>query len=151
MIKQLKMRKVLVTGGAGFIGSHIVDKLVRLGSEVIVLDNLTTGKIENLEHNLGKIEFVKGDITDEACLVKVLKGVELISHQAALRSVPKSVQMPGEYHRVNVSGTLNLFLKAKQAGVKRIAFASSSSLYGDRTDFPERESDLAKPVSPYAA
>ncbi len=151
MIERLRGKKILVTGGAGFIGSHIVDKLVECGAEVVVLDNLVAGKLENLEHNLGKIEFVKGDITDEACLAKVLKGVEMVSHQAALRSVPKSVQIPQEYHRVNVSGTLDLFLKAKEAGVRRITFASSSSIYGERSNFPERETDLAKPVSPYAA
>ncbi|MBU1112684.1 MAG: SDR family oxidoreductase [Candidatus Omnitrophica bacterium] len=151
MLEDLKGKKVLVTGGAGFIGSHIVDRLVELDAKVIVLDSLITGKLENLEQNLKKIEFVKGDITDEACLAKVLKGVELISHQAALRSVPKSVEMPGEYNRVNVGGTLSLFLKAKAAGVKRIVCASSSSVYGERDDFPEKENDIVKPISPYAA
>ncbi len=151
MSDKIKGKKVLVTGGAGFIGSHVVDRLIAEGTEVVVVDNLITGKIENLEPNLGKIKFIKGDFTNQAILEKALEGVDLISHQAALRSVPKSVEMPLEYNRVNVNGTLNLFSKAKTAGVKRVVFASSSSVYGETDSFPEKENDLTRPISPYAA
>ncbi|MFA5101476.1 MAG: SDR family oxidoreductase [Candidatus Omnitrophota bacterium] len=144
-------KKVLVTGGAGFIGSHIVARLVAEDARVVVLDNLKSGKLENLSGVMQKIQFIKKDIRDEAALEEALSGVEYVSHQAALRSVPKSVEAPFDYHDVNVTGTLRLFLKAREAGVKRIACASSSSVYGERTDFPEKESDLPKPVSPYAA
>ena len=146
----LRGRKVLVTGGCGFIGSHIVDKLVNSGAKVVVLDDLSSGKIENIAHNLDKIEFVQADIRDSRVLDKVLRGVDFISHQAALRSVPKSVKMPWDYHEVNVSASLKLFIKAKDLGVKRVVFASSSSVYGEREDFPEKETDLPRPVSPYA-
>jgi nucleoside-diphosphate-sugar epimerase len=151
MSSKLKGRKVLVTGGAGFIGSHIVDKLVNLEAKVVVLDNLCAGNIDNLKHNLDKIKFIEKDLTDDSALEEALEGVELISHQAALRSVPKSVDNPLDYHKVNVTGSLKLFLKAQEKGVRRIVFASSSSVYGERTDFPEKETDLPCPISPYAA
>lgn len=147
----LKGKKVLVTGGAGFIGSHIVDGLIALGANVVVLDNLVTGDLANISHNFDKIKFIKKDIRDDEALEEALEGVEYVSHQAALRSVPKSVEIPFDYHDVNVTGTLKLFLKARDKGIKRIAFASSSSVYGDRTDFPEIETDLPQPISPYAA
>jgi len=149
----LGKKRVLVTGGCGFIGSHIVDRLVGLGAEVIVLDNLLTGKVENIQHHLdaNKVKFIQKDLTDQSALDEALEGVEFISHQAALRSVPKSVERPLDYHNVNVTGTLNLFLKAKEKGIKRIGFASSSSVYGERFDFPEKETDVTKPISPYAA
>ncbi|MDD4955586.1 MAG: SDR family oxidoreductase [Candidatus Omnitrophica bacterium] len=148
---EFKGRKVLVTGGAGFIGSHIVDRLVKEGASVTVLDNLCSGKIENIAQNKDKIKFIQKDLRDDSALNEALSGIELVSHQAALRSVPKSMERPLEYHDVNVTGTLKLFLKAKEKGVKRIAMASSSSVYGERFDFPEKESDCAKPISPYAA
>lgn len=151
MNNSLKGKKILVTGGAGFIGSHIVDKLVELGSDVIVLDDLSTGNLDNIKHCRDKLEFIKGDIRDQTLVDKLLNGVEFISHQAALRSVPKSVGRPFDYHDVNVTGTLNLYLKAKQKGVQRIVYASSSSAYGERFDFPEKETDSPKPLSPYAA
>ncbi|OQX53993.1 MAG: hypothetical protein B5M48_01845 [Candidatus Omnitrophica bacterium 4484_213] len=151
MDNSLKGKRVLVTGGCGFIGSHIVDKLVELGSNVIILDDLSTGNLDNIKHHRNKVEFVKGNIRDQALLDKILNGVELISHQAALRSVPKSVGRPFDYHDVNVTGTLNLYLKAKEKGIKRIVYASSSSVYGERFDFPEKETDSPKPLSPYAA
>lgn len=151
MSNMLKGKRVLVTGGAGFIGSHIVDGLIKIGAEVVVLDNLVSGKLENISHNFDKIRFIKKDLTDDQALDEALEGVEFISHQAALRSVPKSVEFPFDYHQVNVTGTLKLFLKSRDKGVKRIAFASSSSVYGERSDFPERETDSAKPISPYAA
>jgi len=148
---ELKGKRILVTGGAGFIGSHIVDRLLTLGAKVTVLDNLSTGTIENIRHNLNNIKFIEKDLTDSQALEEAMEKIELISHQAALRSVPKSVEMPLEYHRVNVTGTLKLFLMAKQRKIERIVFASSSSVYGDRIDFPEKETDSPKPVSPYAA
>jgi len=110
----LKEKKVLVTGGAGFIGSHIVDRLVDLGADVVVLDDLSSGKLENLSQSQEKIKFIKGDIRDEKDLEAALDGVDAVSHQAAWRSVPKSVDKPWEYNEVNVGGTLKLFLKAKE-------------------------------------
>lgn len=150
-MSELRNKKILVTGGAGFIGSHIVDRLVNEGACVIVFDNLSSGKIENIAQHKGKIKFIQKDLRDDSALEEALEGVELISHQAALRSVPKSMERPLEYHEVNVTATLKLFLKAKEKGIKRIAFASSSSVYGERFDFPEKESDCPKPISPYAA
>lgn len=147
----LKGKKILVTGGCGFIGSHIVDRLLKEEANVVVLDNLETGKIENISHNLKKIKFIQKDFMDENALEEAFDGVEYISHQAALRSVPKSVENPYAYHHVNVTGTLKLFLKAKEKKIKRIVVASSSSVYGERTTFPERETDVPCPISPYAA
>jgi len=151
MIEQLKDKKVMVTGGAGFIGSHIVDALVGIGSKVIVVDNLLTGKVENIEHNLDKIEFIEKSFESDDILNQTLGDCDYVCHQAALRSVPKSVEAPLDYHQVNVSGTLKLFLSARNTNIKKIVFASSSSVYGDRMDFPEKEKDLPKPISPYAA
>ncbi|MCD6229028.1 MAG: SDR family oxidoreductase [Candidatus Omnitrophica bacterium] len=150
-MEELKNKRVLVTGGCGFIGSHIVDKLLQVGAEVIVLDNLITGSEENLKQCIDKIEFIKGDIRDQDLLDKILPNVEYISHQAALRSVPKSVDNPFEYHDVNVTGTLKLYLKAKEEGIKRIVYASSSSVYGEKIKFPEKEDEPPRPISPYAA
>jgi len=151
MPEKLKNKKVLVTGGAGFIGSHIVDRLVCLGADVVVLDDLSSGKLENLSQSQEKVKFIRGDIRDEKALVAALEGVDAVSHQAAWRSVPKSVDKPWEYNEVNVNGTLKLFLKAKEKGVRKIVCASSSSVYGERDNFPEKEDEIAKPISPYAA
>lgn len=151
MESKLKGKKVLVTGGAGFIGSHIVDGLVDLGANVVVLDNLFRGNLKNLIKSQGKIKFIKGDITNEEDLDLALDGVDCISHQAALISVPESMSKPLEYNNVNVTGALKLFLKAKNVGIKRIVCASSSSVYGERDNFPEKECDETKPISPYAA
>ncbi|MDP2924249.1 MAG: SDR family oxidoreductase [Candidatus Omnitrophota bacterium] len=150
-MNSLKNKRILVTGGCGFIGSHIVDRLVNEGAQVSVLDDLSSGKTENIKQHLEKIRFIQKDLRDEKALDDALEGIEFVSHQAALRSVPKSVTRPMEYHDVNVAGTLKLFLKAKEKGVKRISFASSSSIYGERFDFPEKEIDPPKPISPYAA
>jgi UDP-glucose 4-epimerase len=150
-MNSLKGKKILVTGGCGFIGSHIVDRCVKEGAEVTILDNLVSGKITNIQPHLNKVRFIQKDLRDEKALGDALSGVEFISHQAALRSVPKSVANPVEYHDVNINGTFRLFLKAKEKGIKRIAFASSSSVYGERFDFPEKESDQPMPISPYAA
>ena len=144
------MKRYLITGGAGFIGSNIVERLVKDGKEVVVLDNLCEGKIENLSSVMDKITFIKGDIRKEKDLDKALKGIDFILHQAALRSVPKSMERPLEYNDVNVNGTLKLLMKAKEHKVKRLVYASSSSVYGERDKFPERENDSANPISPYA-
>jgi len=143
------MAKYLVTGGAGFIGSNIVEELVRRKAKVRVLDSFITGKMENLKPFLGKIELVKGDIRDKKALKRALKGIDYVIHQAALRSVPKSVDDPFTTNDINVFGTLNLLMEAKKAGVKRVVYASSSSAYGDVRKFPQKETDLAVPISPY--
>jgi len=145
------MSKYLVTGGAGFIGSNISGQLVNKGEEVVVLDNLCEGKLENLSSIMDKITFIKGDIRNDGDLDNALKGVDYVLHQAALRSVPKSMTMPLEYNDVNVTGTLKLLIKAKENGIKRLVFASSSSIYGETTHFPQKESDATNPISPYAA
>jgi len=151
MFYDLKDKRILVTGGAGFIGSHIVDRLFALGARLTVVDNLITGKKENIQHLIDKITFIEESFYADKVLNEALEGIDFVSHQAALRSVPKSVEIPFDYHEVNVTGTLKLFLKAKEKKVKRIVFASSSSVYGERTDFPEQETDLTQPLSPYAA
>lgn len=142
--------KFLVTGGAGFIGSHIVDALVKNGDKVIVLDDFSSGRRENLESILDKIEFVEGDIRDKAVVSKVMQGVDYVLHQAALRSVPKSLTNPELYNDVNINGTLNILDAAKGAKVKRVVFASSSSIYGETAKLPEKEDFLPLLISPYA-
>lgn len=145
------MATYLVTGGAGFIGSHIAGRLVKEGNVVKVLDNFCTGKRENLAGFLDKVELIEGDIRDVNLLPGVMKGVDYVLHQAALRSVPKSVEDPASYNEVNVTGTLNVLLAARQARVKRVVFASSSSVYGETDEFPEKENQELKVISPYAA
>ena len=145
------MAKFLVTGGAGFIGSNITDSLVKRGEEVVVLDNLSEGRIGNLDNVINNIKFIEGDIRNESDLEKAMEGVDFILHQAALRSVPKSMTRPLEYNDVNVTGTLKLLIKAKEKKIKRVVFASSSSVYGERDKFPEREEDNVDPISPYAS
>jgi len=146
----MKKSRFLITGGAGFIGSNIAERLVQMGEKAVVLDDLSGGRIENLESIKNNIDFIKGDIRNDKDLDNALKGVDFVLHQAALRSVPKSMERPLEYNDVNVNGTLRVLLKAKEYGVKRVVFASSSSVYGDRDTFPEREEDEANPISPYA-
>ena len=140
----------LVTGGAGFIGSNIVEELLRRGERVRVLDNFSTGKRENLKPFLKQIELVRGDIRKPADVAKAVRGVTYVLHQAALRSVPKSVDSPAESNDNNVNGTLALLIAAKKAGVKRVVYASSSSVYGDCNVFPQDETMATCPVSPYA-
>lgn len=144
-------KAVLVTGGAGFIGSHLVEALVRRGERVRVLDNLSEGRLSNLASVRPKIQFIRGDIRSEPVLRRVLRGAGVVYHQAALRSVPKSVGKPFLYHEVNTTGTLLLFQLAQEAGVKRVIYASSSSVYGDEVPIPQRESARPAPQSPYAA
>lgn len=143
------MAKYLVTGGAGFIGSNIVEELVRRRQKVVVLDSFITGKMDNLKPFLGKIKLVRGDIRKRSDLDKSLKGVDYVIHQAALRSVPKSVDDPFTTNDINVTGTLNLLVAARDHKVKRVVYASSSSAYGDAKRFPQSETDTPSPISPY--
>ena len=141
--------KYLVTGGAGFIGSHITEKLVQRGDDVIVIDDLNTGKEENLESIIEKINFVKGSILDIELLDKLTKDVDGVFHQAALASVQDSFSKPDEYHNVNVNGTENILKLAKKNNFK-VVYASSSSVYGNPTRIPIKESDEKNPINPYA-
>ncbi len=143
--------KILVTGGAGFIGSHIVTGLVERGDAVRVLDNLDTGSRENLAHLGGKVEFIEGDVTDPQRVAKAVEGVEIIFHQAALASVPRSVAAPLDTNAVCVTGTLNVLQAARQAGVRRVVYAGSSSAYGNDPTPSKSERIVPAPVSPYAA
>lgn len=142
---------VLVTGGAGFIGSHIVDALVESGARVRVVDNLSTGYLRNLETVSGKIDFLGGDLADEAIARKAVEDVELVFHEAALPSVPRSVANPRETHLASVEATFNLLLAAKEKRVRRVVYAASSSAYGDQPTLPKIESMRPEPLSPYAA
>ena len=140
----------LVTGGAGFIGSNIVEELVRRKYRVRVFDNFSTGKAENLEPFKGRFELVKGDLREPKDLAKAMKGVTYVLHQAAFRSVPKSVDNPRAANDNNATGTLNALMAAKAAGVKRFVYAATSSAYGECNIFPQKESLPTAPVSPYA-
>lgn len=144
-------RLYLVTGGAGFIGSHICTALVERGERVRVLDNLITGKRANLAHLADRIEFIEASITDEAATRQAAEGVSVIFHQAAIPSVPRSVKEPRLNHDANVNGTFNVLLAARDAGVKRVVYAASSSAYGETEELPKRETMLPSPLSPYAA
>jgi UDP-glucose 4-epimerase len=145
------MRKVLVTGGAGFIGSHIVDALVRRGDQVRVLDNLSTGNLANLAEVRDRIEFIEADLNDADKVARAVKGVDCIFHEAALASVPRSVERPLETNAACVTGTLVLLDAARKAGVRRLVYAASSSAYGNQPAASKRETDLPMPISPYGA
>jgi UDP-glucose 4-epimerase len=142
--------KILVTGGAGFIGSNIVEKLLTLGYNVRVLDNFSTGKRENLQPYLNDIELVEGDLRSYHVVLTSVKNCEIIFHQGALPSVPRSINDPITSNEVNVIGTLNILEAAKGSNVKRIVFASSSSVYGDNPQLPKHEDMIPNPLSPYA-
>ena len=144
------MKRFLVTGGAGFIGSHIVEALVKQGQYVRVLDNFSSGKMHNLKGLEKKIDLIKGDICSKSTCVKATKKIDFVLHQAALRSVPKSMVEPHAYNRVNIDGTLNMLEAARQNKVERFIFASSSSVYGQVEDYPQKEIFIPEPVSPYA-
>lgn len=144
------MAHYLVTGGAGFIGSHLVDALVRAGNRVRVLDDLSTGRRENLDESYGKVEVVAGDIRDTACLGHAVRGVSGIFHLAALGSVPRSFEDPESTFAINVEGTRAVMTAARAEGVGRVVCASSSSVYGKNGGARRRESDVAAPLSPYA-
>jgi nucleoside-diphosphate-sugar epimerase len=142
--------RYLVTGGAGFIGSNIVEELARRGESVRVLDNLLTGKKDNLVGLPSDVEFVEGDIRDLEGLRQAVDRVDYVIHQAALPSVPRSVQSPIESHECNATGTLNVLVAARDAGVKRVVYASSSSVYGNSPTLPKSEDMPTSPMSPYA-
>ena len=144
------MATYLVTGGAGFIGSNIATELVERGETVRVLDNMATGRRENLAAIEDRIEFFERDIRDLEAIRPAFKGADFVLHQAALPSVPRSVKDPVTSNEVNVGGTLNVLIAARDAEVKRVVFASSSSVYGRNRELPKRESMLQQPISPYA-
>jgi nucleoside-diphosphate-sugar epimerase len=140
----------LVTGGAGFIGSNIVRHLVGQGRQVRILDNLDTGRRINIEDLLGEVDFIEGDIRDEATAHRAVDGVSYVIHLAALPSVIRSVNDPIAANHTNINGTLNMLVAARDAGVKRFVFSSSSSVYGDTPTLPKREDMTPMPLSPYA-
>lgn len=151
-VDSFKNRRVLVTGGAGFIGSNLVEALLDLGAHVRVLDNLETGNLKNIESFLSRpnFSFMEGSITDfDTCLAAV-EGIDLISHQAALGSVPRSIAFPHATHAANATGFLNMIQAAKEKGIKRFVYASSSSIYGDSTVSPKTIGSEGKLLSPYA-
>jgi nucleoside-diphosphate-sugar epimerase len=143
--------RALVTGGGGFIGSHIAERLLHDGHDVRVLDNFATGRRENLLALDGELEVVEGDIQSYERAHTAVRGCEVVFHQAALPSVPRSVQDPLTSNAVNVVGTLNVLLAARDSGVRRVVYASSSSVYGANPALPKRESDATLPISPYAS
>ena len=144
------MAKYIVTGGAGFIGSNITRELVRLGHTVKVIDNLSTGKLENLNNISKKIKFVKGNICNLNLLQKELHGFDFVLHQAALCSVPRSIANPARTNRNNIDGTLNVLVTSRDQKIKRVVFASSSSVYGDIESEFKTEGNTGKILSPYA-
>lgn len=146
--------RILITGGAGFIGSNLVEYLLdKPGIELVrVLDNLATGSLQNIEafESNRKFEFVQGDIRDYNSCLEACSGIDLISHQAALGSVPRSINDPLTSNEVNITGTLNIFTAAKEKGIKRVVYAASSSTYGDHPGLPKVEDRIGNPLSPYA-
>lgn len=152
MIEKLEHCRVLVTGGAGFIGSNLIDELLRRGCEVICLDNFETGKMENIAGALKQPGFrlIPGDICDPESCAEAVKGVQYVFHQAAIGSVPRSIADPVHSTEVNISGFVNMLFAAKEAKVKRFIYAASSSTYGDNRELPAREERIGKPLSPYA-
>jgi len=147
-----QMKKVVVTGGAGFIGSHLAEELAKRGYHIVILDDLSTGRTENIEGLVKKdnVQFIQGSITDLSLLEKLFQGAAYIFHQAAIPSVPRSIENPQASHEANVSGTFNVLLAARDNGVEKVIYASSSSVYGDTPTLPKREDMLPNPRSPYA-
>jgi nucleoside-diphosphate-sugar epimerase len=143
----------LITGGAGFIGSHVADALHRLGRPVRLLDDLSTGKPNNIAHLIGRpgVEIVECDLRDAAGVAAAVRGVEVVHHHAARASVPRSIDDPAATHDINVTGTWRLLTAAKDAGVRRFVFAASSAAYGDGPESPKVETLPPRPISPYAA
>jgi len=146
------MSKVVVTGGAGFIGSHLTEALVEKGYHVTVIDNLSTGKLNNIKDVLrsGKLEFVEGSIVNLTLLRKSFAGADYVFHQAAVPSVPRSIKNPRASHNINITGTLNVLIAARDLGVKKVVYASSSSVYCDTPTLPKVEDMIPNPLSPYA-
>ena len=145
----IKGKKIIVTGGAGFIGSHIVDALVKEGARVFVIDDLSSGK-NNISHLKNKVKHIKISITDLESLKKVFKGAYAVVHHAAIASVRKTIKHPKQTHEVNALGTLQIFIAAVEAKVDRVIYASSSAVYGDSPKFPKVENMQPDPISPYA-
>src|SRR4051812_22843048 len=146
-----KMEWVVVTGGAGFIGSHLVEALLQEGYRVRVVDNLATGHRTNLDHLAGQYDWLQGDVSDFETCRRAVEGASYVFHQAAIPSVPRSVREPLLAHASGPTATLNLLEAARQAGVRRVIFAASSSAYGDTEELPKHEGMLPRPLSPYAA
>lgn len=144
------MATFLITGGAGFIGSNIAEELIKRGEKVRIIDNFSTGKMENIEEFKDKIELIEGDLKNINDVKKAVEGIDYILHQAALSSVPRSVEDPLSSNANNIDGTLNLLVVAKEAGVKRVVIAASSSAYGDTEILPKSEDMTPNPLSPYA-
>ncbi len=146
------MKKVIVTGGAGFIGSHLTELLLSRGYHIIIIDDFSTGKIANIEPLLKsmKVDFIQGSITELPLLQNLFQGVDFVFHQAALSSVPRSIEDPLSTNKVNITGTLNVLLAARDNNVKKVIYASSSSVYGDTPTLPKREDMVSNPQSPYA-
>lgn len=145
-----KVQNALVTGGAGFIGSHLVEALVEKGCHVTVLDNLSSGRLENLERVKDKTTFIQGDVQDEKTLIKIANGCDAIFHQAAVVSVTKTVEDPVSSAKINDLGTIKVLDAARRNGVRRVVLASSSAVYGDPPQLPKIESMIPAPLSPYA-
>src|SRR5687768_17032637 len=143
------MASYLVTGGAGFIGSHLTEELVRRGERVSVVDSVITGKRQNLAH-LSGVEFVEGDLADLGVAQRAVEGIDYVLHQAAIPSVPRSVQDPITSNRANIDASLNVLVAARDAHVKRVVYAGSSSAYGDAPTLPKVETMGTAPLSPYA-
>src|SRR5712675_3225098 len=141
--------RFVITGGAGFIGSNTVDELVRRGHSVVVLDDLSSGKEENLAEIRNKITLIKGSITDIEVVRKAMHEAEYVIHLAARTSVPRSVKDPIETNRININGTLNVLVAARDANVRRVVFAGSSSVYGETPTLPKNEKMPPAPISPY--
>lgn len=144
------MASYLVTGGAGFIGSNLVEELTKRDEKVRVIDNFSTGKKENIEEFVPRIELVQGDIRNLDRVKEAVEGIDFVLHEAALTSVARSIENPLATTETNVNGTLNVLIAAREAGVKRVIYASSSSVYGDNPTLPKREEMIPNPLSPYA-
>ncbi len=147
-----EMQRVLVTGGAGFIGSHLVEELARRDYHVTALDDLSTGKPDNIERfsSNKNIDFVKGSVTDLPLLLRLFQNTRYVFHHAAIPSVPRSIDLPLDSHEANITGTLNVLLAARDNKVDKVIFASSSSVYGDSETLPQKEDMTPNPLSPYA-
>jgi UDP-glucose 4-epimerase len=146
------VKKAIVTGGAGFIGSHLAERLIELGYQAVIIDDLSSGKMGNMEKVLSgkKAEFVQGNISDLSLLKRLFKNANYVFHLAAITSVPRSIENPQASHEVNVNGTLNVLLAARDNSVRKVVLASSAAVYGDTPSLPQSEDMMPRPLSPYA-